>query len=160
MVDDGFGKPSTRRLPYNDFGIILFQDVVAGPGQQTVETASYGANRLGFDVGEFVHVNRDHADEEYVQVLAADQENQTFTAVFTKSHSTGATVRPTVWPTADPQRGRQHGVRYPGGRQPGPGQRSHRGDSDVNRYETFLSPSRIACFRTVWYPTPCLSAIS
>ena len=95
LVDEGYGKPSTRRLPYNDFGIILFQDVVAGPGQQTVETASYGANRLGFDVGEFVHVNRDHADEEYVQVLAADQENQTFTAIFTKNHSIGATVRPT-----------------------------------------------------------------
>ena len=99
QVDEGFGKPSTRRLPYNDFGIILFQDVVAGPGQQTVATASYGANRLGFDVGEFVHINRDHADEEYVQALAADQENQTFTAIFAKSHSTGATVRPTVWPT-------------------------------------------------------------
>ena len=24
---------------------------------------------------------------------------QTFTAIFTKSHSTGATVRPTIWPT-------------------------------------------------------------
>jgi hypothetical protein len=30
---------------------------------------------------------------------AADPEAQTFTAVFTKSHSIGATVRPTVWPT-------------------------------------------------------------
>jgi hypothetical protein len=99
LLDDGYGKPATRRLPYNDFGIILFEDVVAGPGAQTVQTASYGANRLGFDVGEFVHVNLGKADEEYVQVLAADQEGQTFTAVFTKNHSTGATVRPTIWPT-------------------------------------------------------------
>jgi len=73
---------------------------VAGPGQQTVQTASYDANRLGFDVGEFVHVNLGQADEEYLQVLAADQANQTFTAVFTKNHSIGATVRPTIWPTA------------------------------------------------------------
>ena len=45
---------------------------MAGPGQQTVQTASYGANRLGFDVGEFVHINLGRTDEEYVQVLAAD----------------------------------------------------------------------------------------
>jgi hypothetical protein len=100
VVSQGYGKPVTRRLPYNDFGIILVEDVVAGPSQQTVQTASYGASRLGFDVGEFVHVNLGQADEEYVQVLAADQEAQTFTAVFTKSHSVGATVRPTIWPTA------------------------------------------------------------
>ncbi len=98
LLEDGYGKPATRRLPYNDFGIILFEDVVAGPGAQTVQTASYGANRLGFDVGEFVHVNLGKTDEEYVQVLAADQDAQTFTAVFTKSHSTGATVRPTSHP--------------------------------------------------------------
>jgi hypothetical protein len=100
VVSQGYGKPVTRRLPYNEFGIILFEDVVAGPGQQAVQTASYGANRLGFDVGEFVHVNLGQADEEYVEVLAADQDNQTFDAVFTKNHSIGATVRPTIWPTA------------------------------------------------------------
>ncbi len=100
LVGDGYGKPATRRLPFNDFGIALYQNVVAGPGQQTVTTASYGANRLGFDVGEFVHVNLGKADEEYVQVLAANQAAQTFTAVFTKDHSLGATVRPTIWPTA------------------------------------------------------------
>ena len=100
VVSQGYGKPVTRRLPYNEFGIILLEDVVAGPGQQSVQTASYGAARLGFDVGEFVHVNLGQTDEEYVQVLAADQANQTFTAVFTKNHSIGATVRPTIWPTA------------------------------------------------------------
>jgi hypothetical protein len=99
LLGEGYGKPATRRLPCNDFGIMLFQDVVAGPGQQTVRTASYGANRLGFDVGEFIHVNLGQADEEYVQALATDPENQTFTAVFTKSHSTGARVRPTIRPT-------------------------------------------------------------
>ena len=99
LVDGGYGKPATRRLPYDDFGIIIVQAITAGAGQQTVQTASYGANRLGFDVGEFIHINIGKADEEYVQVLAADPDNQTFTAVFKKDHSMGATVRPTIWPT-------------------------------------------------------------
>ncbi len=99
LVERGYGRPETRRLPYNDFGIVLYQAVTAGPDPQTVPTASYGANRLGFDVGEFVHINLGQADEEYVEVLAADPDNQTFTAVFTKDHPVGATVRPTIWPT-------------------------------------------------------------
>ena len=100
IVDDGYGKPATRRLPYNDFGVILFQNVTHGAGTQTVTTASYGANRMSFDVGEFVHVALGAGDEEYVQVLATNPAAQTFDAVFTKDHSTGATVRPTIWPTA------------------------------------------------------------
>lgn len=77
-------------------GIILFDDVGAGPGQQTVPTASYGANRLGSGVGEFIHVNLGQADDEYVQVLVADSHAQTFTAVFAKRYSTGANLRPTI----------------------------------------------------------------
>ena len=100
VVEDGYGKPQTRRLPYNDFGIFIVDTITHGAGQQTVNTASYGANRLGFDVGEFVHVNLGKDDEEYVQVLAADPDNQTFTAIFTNDHLMGATVRPTIWPTA------------------------------------------------------------
>jgi hypothetical protein len=100
LVGAGYGKPPTRRLPYNDFGIIITQAITAGGGAQTVTTASYGATRLGFDVGEFVHISLGAGDEEYVQVTGADQAAQTFTAVFTKNHSPGATVRPTIWPTA------------------------------------------------------------
>lgn len=100
VENQGYGKPATRRLPYNDFGIIIADAITTGGSPQTVNTASYGANRLGFDVGEFVHVNIGQADEEYVQVLAADPENQTFNAIFTKDHPVGATVRPTIWPTA------------------------------------------------------------
>ena len=80
-------------------GVIVVQDVTHGGGAQTVNTASYGANRMSFYVGEFVHVNLGHADEEYVEVLATDPDAQTFNAVFTKDHSIGATVRPTIWPT-------------------------------------------------------------
>ena len=65
-----------------------------------MNTASYGANHMSFDVGEFVHVNLGEADEEYVEVLATNPATQTFNAVLTKDHSIGATVRPTIWPTA------------------------------------------------------------
>ena len=64
-----------------------------------MNTASYGANHMSFDVGEFVHVNLGEADEEYVEVLATNPATQTFNAVLTKDHSIGATVRPTIWPT-------------------------------------------------------------
>ena len=99
LLAEGYGKPATRRLPYNDFGVILAQNVTHGGSAQTVNIASYGANHMSFDVGEFAHVNLGEADEEYVEVLAADPVAQTFNAVFTKDHSIGATVRPTIWPT-------------------------------------------------------------
>lgn len=53
---------------------------------------------MSFDVGEFAHVNLGETDEEYVEVLATNPAAQTFVAVFTKDHSIGATVRPTIWP--------------------------------------------------------------
>jgi len=99
LVDGGYGKPATRRLPYDDCGIVLTQNVTGGGGAQTVSIASYGANVLGLDVGEFVHINLGQADEEYVEVLTVDPAAQLFTANFTQDHSTGATVRPTIWPT-------------------------------------------------------------
>ena len=99
LVGEGYGKPATRRLPYNDWGVILAQNVTQGGGAQTVDLASYGANHMSFDVGEFVHVNLGESDEEYVEVLATNPAAQTFNAVFTKDHSIGATVRPTIWPT-------------------------------------------------------------
>jgi hypothetical protein len=94
LAERGYGRPETRRLTYNDFGIVLYQVVAANADPQTVPTASYGANRLGFDVGEFVRINLEQADEEYVEVLSADPDNQTFTAVFTKDHPMGAFARP------------------------------------------------------------------
>ncbi|MGE5486340.1 MAG: hypothetical protein ACM3ZB_00795, partial [bacterium] len=99
VKNEGYGKPAARRLPYNDFGIVLAQAVAASGSSQTVSTASYGANRLGFDVGEFVHIDLGGPNEEYVRVIAADSNNQTFTAVFSKDHALGERVRPTIWPT-------------------------------------------------------------
>jgi len=99
VLNEGYAKPAARRLPYNDFGIVLRQAVVANPDPQIVGTASYGANRLGFDVGEFVHIDLGGPNEEYVKVLAAEPENQTLTAVISKEHALGERVRPTIWPT-------------------------------------------------------------
>ncbi len=97
-LDQGHGLPATRRLPYSDVGTVIVDPITAGPGQQTVHTASYGANRMGFAVGEFVHISLGLADEEYVQVLATDPDNQTVMEV-SKDHAIGAAVRPTIWPT-------------------------------------------------------------
>ena len=69
-------------------------------GQQTVNTASYGANRLGFDVGEFVHINLGKPTRSTSRCSPPTRTTQTFDAIFTKNHSIGATVRPTIWPTA------------------------------------------------------------
>ncbi|MCL4851668.1 MAG: hypothetical protein KJZ78_09835 [Bryobacteraceae bacterium] len=100
LVDnEGYGKPDTRRLPYNDYGMALFADVTASGSPQTIQVGSYGANRLGLDVGEFVHIDLGGANEEYVKVLASDPDNQTFDAIFTKNHAAGEIVRPTIWPT-------------------------------------------------------------
>ena len=39
------------------------------------------------------------ANEEYVKVIDADPDNQTFDAVVTKDHADGERIRPTIWPT-------------------------------------------------------------
>ncbi|MCC6366861.1 MAG: hypothetical protein IT165_25345 [Bryobacterales bacterium] len=97
--NEGYGTPETRRLPYNDYGLALADPITASGSPQTVQTMSYGANRLGLDVGEFVHVGPGTANEEYVKITAVDPDNQTFTAIFTKDHAAGENVRPTIWPT-------------------------------------------------------------
>jgi len=95
----GYGLPATRRLPYADYGIILFQAVTGSPTPQTVSTASYGANRLGLEVGRFVHIDLGGANEEYAMVLAVDPDNQTFDAIVIGDHLLGESIRPAIWPT-------------------------------------------------------------
>jgi hypothetical protein len=97
--NEGYGLPATRRLPYADYGIILAQAVTGSGTPQTVLTASYGANRLGLEVGRFVHIDLGGANEEYVEVLAVDPDNQTFDAIVTTDHAIGESIRPAIWPT-------------------------------------------------------------
>ena len=98
--NEGYGLPATRRLPYADYGIILFQAVTGSPTPQTIQTASYGANRLGLEAGKFIFLDFGGANEEYVKVISVDPDGQTFDAVVTSNHALGERIRPTIWPTA------------------------------------------------------------
>ncbi|HEU0139698.1 MAG TPA: hypothetical protein VFQ79_08310, partial [Bryobacteraceae bacterium] len=97
--NEGYGLPVTRRLPYADYGLVLISAVTAGPEPQTLQTASYGANRLGLEAGGFVFLDPGGANEEYVHVIRVDPENQSFQAIVTKDHAAGERIRPTIWPT-------------------------------------------------------------
>jgi hypothetical protein len=84
-----------QRLPYNDCGIGLYRDAGADPClRTTIKTLRHEPSVRR--CGECVHINLGKADEEYARVFATDPDNQTFTAVFTKAHALGATVRPTI----------------------------------------------------------------
>jgi len=97
--NEGYGLPATRRLPYADYGIILFQAVTGSPTRQTIQTASYGAKRLGLEVGKFAFIDFGVPNEEYVKVTSVDPDHQTFDAVVTSNHALGARIRPTIWAT-------------------------------------------------------------
>jgi hypothetical protein len=97
--NEGYGLPASRRLPYADYGLALAQAVTANPAPQTIQTASYGANRLGLAAGQFLFLDPGGANEEYVKVISADPDNQTFDAIVTKDHADGERIRPTIWPT-------------------------------------------------------------
>jgi hypothetical protein len=99
LVEQGYGKPDARRLPYSDFGIVLLNALTPNPLAQAVATGSYGANKLGLEAGKFVHIGLGTTNEEYVHVISVDAQAQTFTAIITKAHAAGETVRPTIWPT-------------------------------------------------------------
>jgi len=99
VQNNGYGLPATRRLSYDDFGIILAQAVTANSSPQTIQTASYGANRLSVEAGKFVHIDFVRSNEESVKVIAVDPDNQTFDAIITRDHSLGERIRPTIWPT-------------------------------------------------------------
>lgn len=75
------------------------QDITGSGTQQTVSTASYGANRLGLEVGRFIHIDLGGANEEFVHLLAADPDNQTLDAIVTGNHLAGENIRPAIWPT-------------------------------------------------------------
>ena len=85
LLEDGYGKPATRRLPYNDFGIILVRRTWcrsrARRRSRPHRTARTGWASMWASSSTSTSAQ---ADEEYVQVLAADPDAQTFTAIFTK----------------------------------------------------------------------------
>ena len=50
--------------------------------------------------GDFVFLEFGLANEEHVNVISVDTVNQTFTAIVTKNHPAGSSIRPSIWPTA------------------------------------------------------------
>lgn len=99
LVDAGYGKPETRRLPYCDYGLITTAAITAGSTPQTISTASYDASTTGLEAGRFVFLDFGGANEEQVQVLAVDPAQQTFDGVVTKDHAAGTRIQPCIWPT-------------------------------------------------------------
>jgi hypothetical protein len=100
LAGAGYGPPSSRRLPYADYGLALAQAVTADPGSlQTVLTSSYGADQLGLEQWTAIHIDPGGPNEEYTYVHSADPAAQTVTAIFRKSHPSGDRIRPTIWPT-------------------------------------------------------------
>jgi hypothetical protein len=73
-------------------------ELAAGPTPQTVQTASYGANRLGLEAREYVFIDLGGPDEECVKVISVDPDNQSISAIVTRDHAAGERVRPTIWP--------------------------------------------------------------
>ncbi len=79
--------------------MILAQAVTGSTTPQTIQTASYGANRLGLETGRFVFIDLGGPNEEYVQVISVVPDNQTFDAIVTRGHALGERIRPSIWPT-------------------------------------------------------------
>jgi hypothetical protein len=99
LLDEGFGPPESRRLPYRDYGLISTVDLVASPGPQVISTASYDGTTTGLVEYDFVFFDFGGPNEEYAYIQSLDPPNQTFTAVVKKDHPAGTKLRPAVWPT-------------------------------------------------------------
>ena len=99
LASQGYGKPETRRLPYDDYGLITIAAVTGSGVAQAVATASYDASTNGLVAGDFVFLEFGLANEEHVNVISVDAVNQTFTAIVTENHPAGSQIRPCIWPT-------------------------------------------------------------
>ncbi|MBM4023926.1 MAG: hypothetical protein FJ280_00745 [Planctomycetes bacterium] len=99
VINEGYGLPATRRLPYADYGIVLAQPITGSGSPRRVLAVSYGANRLGLDAGRFVFIALSGPNEEYMKVISVDAPNQTFQAVVTRDHAADERIRLTIWPT-------------------------------------------------------------
>jgi hypothetical protein len=100
LVTQGYGKPETRRLPYDDYGLITTAPIAGSGAAQAVATASCDASTSGLVPGDFVFLEFGMTNEEHVNVISVDTVNQTFTAIVTRNHPAGSSIRPSIWPTA------------------------------------------------------------
>jgi len=82
----GYGKPETRRLPYDDYGLVTIAAITGSGVAQAVATASYDGSTSGLVPGDFVFLEFGLANEEHANVISVDTVNQTFTAIVTIDH--------------------------------------------------------------------------
>ena len=108
----GYGKPETRRLPYDDYGLVTTAAITGSVVAQAVATASYDGSTSGLVPGGSVFLEFGLANEEHVNVISVDTVNQTFTGIVTKNHPTGSSIRPLANRRA--ARRKRPGVRYQG----------------------------------------------
>ncbi|HYL76054.1 MAG TPA: hypothetical protein VEU96_17725 [Bryobacteraceae bacterium] len=99
-MGQGYGKPETRRLPYDDYGLVTIAAITGSGVAQAVATASYDGSTSGLVPGDFVFLELGLANEEHVNAISVDTVNQAFTAIVTKNHRAGSIIRPSIWPAA------------------------------------------------------------
>ena len=85
---------------YDDYGLITIAPITGSGVAQAVATASYDASTSGLVPGDLVFLEFGLANEEHINVILVDAVNQTFTALVTRSHPAGSSIRPSIWPTA------------------------------------------------------------
>ena len=74
-MGQGYGKPETRRLPYDDYGLVTIASITGSGTAQAVATASYDGSTSGLIPGDFVFLDFGLANEEHVNVISVDTVN-------------------------------------------------------------------------------------
>jgi hypothetical protein len=89
--------PGEGSLPYDDYGLVTIAAIHGSGVAQLVATASYDGSTSGLVPGDFVFLEFGLSNEEHVNVISVDTVNQTFTAIVTKNHPAGSSIRPSIW---------------------------------------------------------------
>ena len=123
LVAQGCGKPETRRLPYDDYGLVTIAAITGSSVAQAVATASHDGSTSGMAPGDFVFLEFGLADEEHVNMISVDTVNQTITVIEHPALDLSDRRAPL---------GKRRGVRHQGGRFTRFWFRPDRGDPDVS----------------------------
>ena len=66
----------------------------------------------GGGTGDLLFLEFGLANEEHANVISVEMVDQPSTAIVTKNHPAGSSIRPSIWPTAVLLRVQRFGVRY------------------------------------------------
>ena len=87
LVGQGYGKPET---------LVTIAPITGSGVAQAVARASNDGSTSGLAPGDFVFLEFGLSNEEHVNVISVDTVNQTFTAIVTKDHPAGSSIRPST----------------------------------------------------------------